>query len=60
MEQIIFTDLDGTLLNHYDYSFEEAKEAIEYIKISKSQSYLEIRIFFKHIKNSSLSKVLET
>ncbi|OIP55906.1 MAG: hypothetical protein AUK54_03135 [Helicobacteraceae bacterium CG2_30_36_10] len=50
MEQIIFTDLDGTLLNHYDYSFEEAKEAIEYIKISKSQSYLEIRIFFKHIK----------
>lgn len=108
IEQIIFTDLDGTLLNHHDYSFEEAREAIDYIKkssipliivtsktfsevrvlqeklgirhpfivengagifippdsvltspippqdkyikISKSQSYLEVRIFFKHIK----------
>lgn len=108
MEQIIFTDLDGTLLNHDDYSFEEATEALQYIKkksipliiatsktfsevralrkkldiyfpfivengggifiptdsivtsqvasqekyitISKSKSYLEVRIFFEHIK----------
>lgn len=29
---VIFTDLDGTLLNHEDYSFEEAKPSLEYIK----------------------------
>lgn len=108
IEQIIFTDLDGTLLNHNDYSFEEAREALDFIKknsiplvivtsktfrevralqeklgiscpfivengggifippdsilaspippqenyiqISRSQSYLEVRIFFKHIQ----------
>ncbi len=29
---IIFTDLDGTLLNHHDYSYEEAKPALQKIK----------------------------
>lgn len=29
---VIFTDLDGTLLNHEDYSFEDAKPSLEYIK----------------------------
>ena len=29
---IIFTDLDGTLLNHEDYSFEDAKPALNRIK----------------------------
>jgi len=29
MKKIIFTDLDGTLLNHNDYSFEESKEALK-------------------------------
>ena len=29
---IIFTDLDGTLLDHCTYSFSEAKEALEYIR----------------------------
>ncbi len=29
---VIFTDLDGSLLNHEDYSFEEAKPTLEYIK----------------------------
>ena len=29
---IIFTDLDGTLLNHHDYSYEDAKPALQKIK----------------------------
>lgn len=29
---IIFTDLDGTLLNHHDYSFESAKPMLAFIK----------------------------
>lgn len=29
---VIFTDLDGSLLNHEDYSFEEAKPMLGYIK----------------------------
>ena len=32
MKTIIFTDLDGTFLNHDDYSFDEAKDAIAKIK----------------------------
>jgi mannosyl-3-phosphoglycerate phosphatase len=32
MKLIIFTDLDGTLLNHEDYSFEDAKPALNRIK----------------------------
>ena len=32
MSYIIFTDLDGTLLNHDDYSFDDAKEMLEVIK----------------------------
>ncbi|MEW6665448.1 MAG: HAD-IIB family hydrolase [Thermodesulfobacteriota bacterium] len=32
MQIIIFTDLDGTLLNHDDYSFEEARPSLERIK----------------------------
>jgi mannosyl-3-phosphoglycerate phosphatase len=32
---LVFTDLDGTLLNHGDYSFSPAKEALEFLK-SKS------------------------
>lgn len=29
MKTLVFTDLDGTFINHDDYSFEPAKEAIE-------------------------------
>jgi len=29
---LIFTDLDGTLLDHYTYSTDEAKEMLEYLK----------------------------
>lgn len=32
MKTLIFTDLDGTFLNHDDYSFEPAKEALALIK----------------------------
>ena len=32
---IIFTDLDGTLLNHEDYSFEDAKPALNKLKLNK-------------------------
>jgi mannosyl-3-phosphoglycerate phosphatase len=35
MHPIIFTDLDGTLLDHYSYSFEKAREALQ--KISSAQ-----------------------
>lgn len=31
-QYVIFTDLDGSLLNHEDYSFEEAKEMLGFIK----------------------------
>jgi len=34
MKILIFTDLDGTLLNHEDYSFEDASAALERIKKS--------------------------
>ena len=32
MKRLIFTDLDGTFLNHHDYSFEAAQEAVKKIK----------------------------
>jgi mannosyl-3-phosphoglycerate phosphatase len=35
MNILIFTDLDGTLLNHEDYSFEDARPALEKIKKSR-------------------------
>ncbi|MDY6821441.1 MAG: HAD-IIB family hydrolase [Deferribacterota bacterium] len=35
MNIIIFSDIDGTLLNYNNYSHDEAKEALEYIKAHK-------------------------
>ncbi len=32
MKRLIFTDLDGTFLNHHNYSFEESSEALQKIK----------------------------
>lgn len=50
LEYLVFTDLDGTLLNHHDYSFEDAKEAINYLKknsipliIVTSKTFSEVR-----------------
>lgn len=48
---LVFTDLDGTLLNHNDYSFEDATQAIEYLKQHKipliivtSKTFSEVRV----------------
>lgn len=35
MKRLLFTDLDGTFLNHHNYSFEEALEALEKVKAYK-------------------------
>lgn len=35
MKRLIFTDLDGTFLNHHNYSFEESFEALQKIKEAK-------------------------
>jgi len=35
MDSLVFTDLDGTLLTHDDYSFDEANEVLTYIKSNK-------------------------
>lgn len=35
MKSIIFTDLDGTFLNHHDYAFEASFEALQKIKESE-------------------------
>ncbi|MFT5661208.1 MAG: mannosyl-3-phosphoglycerate phosphatase [Sulfurimonas sp.] len=108
MKYLVYSDLDGTLLNHDDYCFKDASEALsylqtksipliivtsktfaevkplqeklnikcpfivengagifipsdsvlaqsipseeDYIKISQAQSYLELRLFFKHLQ----------
>lgn len=49
-DYIIFTDLDGTLLDHHDYSFEEALPALTKIKdlnipliINSSKTFAEIK-----------------
>jgi len=53
---IVFTDLDGTLLNHDDYDFSDAKEAIEYLKsesisiiIATSKTFSEVIKLQKNI-----------
>lgn len=56
LEHLVFTDLDGTLLNHHDYSFDEAQEAINYLKensipliIVTSKTFSEVRILQEKI-----------
>jgi len=56
-QQLIFTDLDGTLLNKHDYSFKEAEEAIDYIKdnsipliIVTSKTFTEVRLLQEKLK----------
>ena len=55
---IIFTDLDGTLLDHYIYSFDAAREALEKIKVAKiplifcsSKTRAEIEMWRKKLGN---------
>ena len=56
MKTIIFTDLDGTLLNHDNYSFNEAKEAIDFLKkkdipiiFTTSKTKIEVEILQKKV-----------
>ncbi len=56
MKTIIFTDLDGTLLNHDDYSFEDALEAIDLLKkkdipiiFTTSKTKIEVELLQKKI-----------
>ena len=55
---IIFTDLDGTLLDHYSYSFDAAREALEKIKaaqiplvICTSKTRAEIEVWRNKLNN---------
>jgi len=55
---IIFTDLDGTLLDHYNYSFDAAQEALEKINVAKiplifctSKTRAEIEMWRKKLGN---------
>jgi len=58
MKTIIFTDLDGTLLDHKTYSYQKAKPALKVVKKTKtplivctSKTGAEIKEFRKQIKN---------
>ena len=53
---IIFTDLDGTLLDHHSYSFEEACPALEQLKLKRvpvipvtSKTYAELIVLRKQL-----------
>lgn len=56
MKTIIFTDLDGTLLNHDDYSFDDAKKALNKIKkkeipliFTTSKTKIEVELLQKKV-----------
>lgn len=56
MKKIIFTDLDGTFLNHDNYSFEESKESLKKIKTQKiplifttSKTKIEVELLQKKV-----------
>ncbi|MDP7180242.1 MAG: mannosyl-3-phosphoglycerate phosphatase [Candidatus Woesearchaeota archaeon] len=58
MKKIIFTDLDGTLLDYKDYSYDEAEEGLELIKresipliICSGKTRLEIELYRKKLGN---------
>ena len=51
LDCLVFTDLDGTLLNHHDYCFKDATEAINHLKensipliIVTSKTFSEVRV----------------
>jgi len=56
--RIIFTDLDGTLLDHHSYSYDAAREALKKIKsahipliICTSKTRAEIKVWRRQLKN---------
>lgn len=53
MKRLIFTDLDGTFLNHHNYSFAESYEALQKIK------ELEIPLIFTTSKTKSEVELLQ-
>ena len=60
MQLIIFTDLDGTLLDQYSYSFEKAQEALQKISSAKipliictSKTRAEIEVWRKKLNNDA-------
>lgn len=57
MKTVIFTDLDGTFLNHDDYSFKQSKDALEEIKrkeipliFTTSKTKIEVELLQKKVK----------
>ena len=57
MKIIIFTDLDGTLLNHNDHSFEDARPSLERIKRKDIPLIITTSKTRKEVEN--LQKILE-
>ena len=60
IQLIIFTDLDGTLLDHYSYSFERAQEALQKIGFAQipliictSKTRAEIEAWRKKLNNDA-------
>ena len=58
-ELIIFTDLDGTLLDWYTYSFEHSQTALRLIKgkgvpliLSSSKNRAEIEVYRRRLENN--------
>ena len=56
MKTVIFTDLDGTFLNHDDYSFDSAKEALKKLKdncipliFTTSKTRVEVEVLQKKV-----------
>ena len=56
MKTVIFTDLDGTFLNHDDYSFDDAKESLELLKnrnvpiiFTTSKTRMEVEVLQKKV-----------
>lgn len=63
-DYLIFTDLDGTLLDHYDYNFSQAQSALETIAqlkipllINSSKTYAEIKQIRTQMHNNSAFSV---
>lgn len=56
-KHLVFSDLDGTLLNHHDYDFTPAQESIKYLQansipiiLSTSKTFDEVRNIQKNMK----------
>ncbi len=59
MKKIVYTDLDGTILNHDNYSFEESKPGIDLLKninvplvFCTSKTRFEIELYRKKLDNT--------